>query len=222
MDRLLKITGTGMLYLAASLFLAQVILLSYLAYAWQINKNKLNQMIAIAQGFDLFQSEEILRRQVEAKVQQMSYDEVLRMRAERGLREDYDKSKVGQAENILLAEVRQQEDRKKQFDEVVLNFEKRIADLEEQAKSRGFTELVAMFEALDPELARKHVLIMIKDKQVERVVLLLRAMDETRRKKLLNVLREDEDIEEIADIFRRVGDGEPESLITDEAKQQLN
>jgi len=221
MDRLYKISGAGLFYLATSILFAQIILFAYLAHAWRIDWNKLNLMIAIAQGFDLFQSEEILRRQVEDKIQQMSFDEVLRLRAERRLEGDYQQMRGGQVEDSIMLEVRRLEDRKKRVDEIVLNFEQKIADLEEQAKSRGFNDMRAMIESLQPELAKRQIVKMIESKETDRVVLLLRSMEETPRKKLLNVMRKDEEIEDLADILRRVGDGEPESRIAEEMRQQL-
>ncbi|MGL6195779.1 MAG: hypothetical protein ACRC2T_13265 [Thermoguttaceae bacterium] len=219
MDRLLKLSGTALLYIGASMFLAELIFLAYLKFAWGINSNKVNQMIAIAQGIDIFQTEKKLREAVEDKIQQMSYDEVLKIRAERGLQGDYGKMISGQSEKALLADVRRFEDQKKQFDQSVLNFEKRLTDLKKEQESAGFNELVLMMESLDAKLSKKQILQMIENKEQDRVVLILRAMKPVARKKLLNVLKEDSDVKELADIFRRVGDGEPESKLVKEAQK---
>ena len=215
-NRLLNISVAAVLYLATSLFIAQTLLFAYLSYAWKIDKNKLTQMYAIAQGVDLAVDKEKLRKTIEDQVQQMSYDEVLRIRADRDTRVDYANARGGLTEDALLAEVRRLEDQKAQFNEVMKNFEKRAADVKEQAQTAGFNELVTMMQSLQPELAKKQIMLMLNNNEHDRVVLMLRAMEEKPRKKLLNTLQADEEVEELSDILRRVGDGEPESRTGDE------
>ena len=216
MNRLLEISGAAVLYLAASLFIAQLLLFAYLAYAWKIDKNKLTQMYATAQGVDMAADKEKLRKEIEDRIQQMSYDEILENRVSRDVRVDYANARGGLTEDALLAEIRRLEDQKAQFNEVMKNFEKRVADVKEQAQTAGFNELVMMMQSLQPELAKKQMILMINNNEQDRVVLMLRAMDEKPRKKLINALQTDEEVDELSDILRRVGDGEPESRAGDE------
>ncbi|MGL6227140.1 MAG: hypothetical protein ACRC10_11025 [Thermoguttaceae bacterium] len=220
-ERLLKIAGIGALYLGASLFFSQLILLGYLTFAWKINSEKLNQMIAIAQGFDLFQNNEYLRRQVEDRIQQMSYQEVLQIRAERGLKEDYDRLKVNQMEDTILAQARQQEVRKKEIEAVAQNLETRISDLQDKSKSKGFTDVLAMIESLQPSLAKEQILEMIKNKEEEQVIRLLEAMEETPRKKLLNTMTSETEVTDLANLFQKMLNGGSQSQAVQDARDQL-
>lgn len=220
-ERLLKMAGIGSLYLGASLFFSQLILLGYLTFAWKINSEKLNQMIAIAQGFDLFQNNEYLRRQVEDRIQQMSYQEVLQIRAERGLKEDYDRLKVSQMEDTILAQARQQEVRKKDLEAVAQNLETRISNLQEQSKSKGFTDVLAMIESLQPTLAKEQILEMIKNKEEEQVIRLLEAMEATPRKKLLNTMTSETEVTDLAILFQKMLDGGTQSQAAQDARDQL-
>lgn len=222
MSRLLNVSGVGFLYLAASLFLAQLLLGAYLAYAWRIDKDKVNLMLAVAQGFDLYESELKLREAVEDKIVQMSYDEILAMRAKRGIQEDLEKTRESNTKDIILADVRRFEEQRNDFNEIILNSRKYLTDLEKEAQSQGFQDLVANMEALAPPLAKAQIMKMYDDEQHDRIVMLLRSMNERSRKKLLNVLTEEEDIEKLADILKRIGDGEPESRISRESLDTLD
>ena len=220
-NRLLNLFGVGVLYFAASMFIAQTLLFAYLAFAWKIDRDRLSQIVATAQGYDLYKlAEETRREQIDA-IQQLTYDEVLRERANRLLQGDMDQARSGLLEDAVLAQIRQFEDRKKQFDEIVRNFEKRLADLEKERKSAGFNELVTDMSLLDAALAKKHIMEMLKNKQEDRVVEIFNALEERPRKKLLNAMREEEDTEKLADILRRIGDGEPESRLAQEARDEL-
>lgn len=218
MDRLLKLSGTAFLYLTSSLFVAQLILFAYLSYAWKIDKEKRTQMIAIAQGFDLFQTEERIRLAVEEKVQQMTYDEVLKYRAVGRLKVDYENMRSGQLEDAVMNETRVLDEKRKEINQIALNLQKKIDDLDEEAKSAGLANLVQNMEMLKPNLAKKQIVKMLENDQEDRVILILRAMEDSSRKKLLNEMKLDDDVEKVADLFRRIGDGEPEARLLDETR----
>ncbi len=222
LNRLLNFSGIGILYLAASLFFAQTLLFAYFAFAWKIDRSKINQMIAVAQGYDLYKMEEEKRKELIDKIQQAKYDEVLQIRADRLAKEDMDKTRGGLLQDSIMAQIRSDGDQQKVFNEIVRNWEKRLDDLDKEAKSAGFTELVANMSNLKPEEAKKQVMLMLEKKMEDRVVLIFNAMEEGPRKKLLNAMKTDEEAEKLADILRRIGDGEPKSKIIDEAKEDLS
>jgi len=221
LSRLLNFCGVGILYFAASMFFAQSLLFACLVYKWDINKDKLNQMVAVAQGYDIYLMEEESRKELTDRLQQAKYDEVLQLRANRLATEDMDKTRGGLLEDSILAQIRQDEDRKKLFDEIVRNFEKRLADVIKERESAGFIELTADMQLLTPELAKKQIMKMIDDKREDRVVEIVNAMEEGPRKKLLNAMKEDEEVDKLADILRRIGDGEPEARLAKEAQDEL-
>ena len=221
-DRLLNYAGIGLLYFAASMFFAQVLLLGYFTFAWKIDRSKINQMIATAQGYDLYKMEQERQKELIDQIQQAKYDEVLQKRADRWTQEDLEKARSSESlGDFFLAQIQQVEDKKKLLDEISRNFEKRLDDLKKERQSAGFTELVTNISILTPLNAKKQILLMIDDKQEDRVVEILNAMEEGPRKKLLNVLKEDEEVEKLADILRRIGDGEPESRLAREAEEEL-
>ena len=222
-DRLLNYAGIGLLYFAASMFFAQILLLAYFTFAWKINRSKINQMIATAQGYDLYQVEQERQKELIDKIQQGKYDEVLQKRADRWTQEDLEKARSSEfLGDFIFAQIQQFEDEKKQFDEIRRNFEKRLDDLEKERKSAGFTELVTNMSILTPINAKKQIMKMIDDKMEDRVVEIFNAMEEGPRKKLLNTLKEDEEVDKLADILRRIGDGEPESRLAREAEEELS
>ena len=204
------------------MFFAQTLLLAYFTFAWKIDRSKINQMIATAQGYDLYQMEQERQREFFDQLQQARYDEVLQIRADRLATEDLNRTRAGLLSDPVLAQVRAQEERRRQIDEVIRNFERRLADLEEERRSNGFTELVTNMSILTPANARRQVLKMLDDKQEDRVVEIFNAMEEGPRKKLLNIMKDEEDIDKLADILRRIGDGEPESRIARESQDELS
>jgi len=221
LNRLLNFSGVALLYLAASLFFAQTLLAAYFVFAWKIDRSKINQIIAVAQGYDLYQMEQERQQKFFDQLQQARYDEVLQIRANRIATEDLARSRADLLKGPILDQVREQEALKKQIEELRRNIEKRLADVAEERRSAGFTELVANISMLTPANARVQILKMLDDKQEDRVVEIFNAMEERPRKKLLNMMKQEEDIDKLADILRRIGDGEPESRLAREAQDEL-
>ena len=222
LSQLLNFSGVALLYFAASMFFAQTLLAAYFVFAWNIDLSKINQMIAVAQGYDLYQMELEREREFFDQLQQARYDEVLQIRANRLATEDLDRTRADLLKDPILGQVRELEALKKQIEELRRNIEKRLVDVEEERKSNGFTELVTNLSILTPANARRQILKMLDDKQEDRVVEIFNAMEEGPRKKLLNIMKQEEDIDKLADILRRIGDGEPESRIAREAQEELS
>jgi len=221
-DRILNFLGIGIVYFAASMFFAQTLLAAYLAFVWNVDRSKIEQMIATAQGYDLYAMEQERQQEHIDRVQQALYDEVLQLRAERLLQGDLDRARGGVLEDSVLVQVRQFEDQRRQFDEIVRNFNRRIADVENARRSAAFNDLVSNMSLLAPANAKTQIMKMVEDKREDQVVSILGAMEDGPRKKLLNVMREEEEIEVLADILRRIADGEPEAQIARDTRDELS
>ena len=222
LNRILNLLGIGTLYFAASMFFAQTLLFTYFMFAWGIDRDRMNQIVATAQGYDLYKMQEETRREQIDRIQQMTYDAVLSERANRGTQSDMETARSGVLQDSVLAEIRQFEDQKRRFQEIVRNFEKRLADVEKERASAGFTELVTKLSERKPDLAKKDIMKMIDDKREDQVVNILKAMEEGPRKKLLNTLQDDDEIDKLADIFRRIVDGEPEKQMISDTRDELS
>jgi len=223
LHRLLNFAGIGILYFAASMFFAQTLLLAYFTFAWKIDRSKVEQMIATAQGYDLYLMEQERQKELIDRLQQVRFEKVLEKRADRWAQNELVQARSGgSVEDAIFAQMQQVEDEKKQLGDMRRNFEKRLDDLIKERQSTGFTELVTNMSIIAPAEAKKHVLKMIDDKQEDRVVEIFNAMEESPRKKLLNTFKADDEIDKLADILRRIGDGEPESRIIREAEKELS
>lgn len=222
LNRLFNNLGVVVVYLAASLFFAFLLLGLYLAFLWKVDADKLNLMLAVAQGYDIYQMQEDRRKAIEDTVQQITRDEILQIRAERGVQEDYQNMRTDQLEDSILAQIRVHEDDRKRLTEIAQNIDKKIADIEEERKSAGFADLVLNMQLLPPDLAKRQIVKMYDNDEYDRIVLIFRDMEEGPKKKILKVMREDEDVDKMADIFKRIGDGEPESRVAKEAREEIN
>ena len=214
-DKLLKAAGLFGLYFCASMFLAMLIVGTYLKFAWGIDKNKWNMAVATLQGYDTL----AIKKAVQERIQEMSYDEVLRIRAT-GLREkeaeqNIDTSVVGVAASLDERRINEQllaiEQKRKDFDDTV----KKQLD---KYKTAGLMEETRAIEAMEAEDAKDVILRLIKDHAAtERVLIMLLAMEEKKRDEIYAAMQGEEELKELCRLLQRIGDGEPMSKVAKDA-----
>lgn len=221
LNKIISLSGTIALYLFASLFLATVILGLVLKYAWNVDRTKMMQMLAIAQGADLYNSEAKMREAVEERIASMTFEEVLAKRTERDLDRDFATTGSGSMGDTVMHEIRTIEDKMKSQQAVHANFERRLKQVRDDAQSLGIREVTQMIERLEPDLGKRHIKEMIDKGQYARVIAILRGMQITPRSDLLNEMTQDEEVKNLAVIFQKLADGDPEEAVVQEAEEEM-
>ena len=217
LDKLLKVSGTVALYGCTSLFLASLMLGAYLTYAWRIDGVRWTQLVALAQGHDIFG----LNEKVEQRIAEMSFEQVLEIRAKR-LREIESDQLIGNQPpatqdgdekhlNALLKEIR---DSRAAFD-------KYVKDYLDSTKETGIAEQTRLIEEAKPEQAKDIILGLIKDHgAVERVLTMLLRMEDQRRGEILYRMRNEEELKELCNLLQRIGNGEPLAKVIEDARDK--
>lgn len=217
LDKLLKITGTAALYGCTSLLLASLLLAGYLTYAWKIDKSKRIRMLAIAQGHDLAE----IQRAVEDRIAEMSYEEVLKLRAKR-LREEEAKQFTSEESvtRMLLADEKKIDAKILQNEKMRKDFDKYVKDYLDRTKAAGLAEETRLIEQAEPDFAKDIILGIIKDfGDYERVLTMLLAMEEQSRGEILYAMQKEEELKELVNLLQKIGNGEPLSKVVEEAKK---
>ena len=216
LDKLLKVSGVVALYGCTSLFLASLLLAAYLKYAWRIDGVRWAQIVALAQGHDVFG----LHEKVEQRIAEMSFEEVLEIRARR-LREIESAELIGSQppatqvgdEARLNAKLKEITDARSAFDQYV-------KDRLDKAQEAGLLEQTRLIEEAKPEMAKDIILGLIKDHgAVERVLTMLLKMDDRRRGEILYRMQKEEELKELCNLLQRIGNGEPLSKVLEDAKR---
>ena len=216
LDKLLKITGTVALYGCTSLFLASLLLGAYLKYAWQIDDVRWAQLVALAQGHDIFG----LNEKVEQRIAEMSFEEVLQIRAKR-LREEEFAGQIGQPPETLPADVAKVNAILKEIQDSRTAFDKYVKDYLDSTKETGIVEETRLIEEAKPEMAKDIILGLIKDHgAVERVLIMLLRMDDQRRGEILYRMKKEEELKELCNLLQRIGNGEPLAKVIEDAKNK--
>ncbi len=219
--RMLATIGSLLIYFCAATFLAEVILLAYWGWSWQVGREKLTKMLAVAQGIDqLIAPPEPLVTAEEAIPEQPAYEEVLDQRAR--LLRNLELREI--ALSGALAELRSQQqqlaDERTAYEKSLADFENRLATLQEQAKSEGMETVRAILSSVKPTQAKLQIMEMLNQGELDQVVTLLSDMPDSKRAKIIGQFTTPQENELIGKVLERLRNGGPTAELANEALNQ--
>jgi len=220
--RWLRIGTSGFLYVCVATLLSQAILAGYLWSTWQLNRDKVIQMLAIAQGIDLF-ADRHTGPPLEGEIppEEPSLDDWRERRATLFRDVELREQALDDARTRLLFEQRQLADAQELNQRIQDDFEARLLALKEGAEAEGRQTVGRILETIKPKQAKEQIAQMLDDGEMDEVVIILGAMIEAKRAKILAEFKTPDENARIAEVLRRIRQGEPASSMADETLARL-
>jgi len=212
-------SGILVLYGAASLFFATLLLGAYLKYAWQIDSDKMAKIFAVAQGFDVAQTEDKIREAYLKEALNVVRQDVLDQRAMRHRDLELQDKAATDVLGQIEVEGAKNEKNKKEIETLIASFQEQLKKLQEQSQSQGITELTEIIASIEPDLAKQYILDMITNAEYARVVTVLKGMEPKRRSRIINGFQLEDELKNMAGILRRIGNGEPDMALVNDMKK---
>jgi hypothetical protein len=210
--RLLK-SGTSLfLYFCAATLLAQLILVGYFGATWKLNGEKVIQMLAIAQGIDLFAArEEAQSDEEEVPPEEPSYQDWIDRRATMFRDVELRERALENALARLKTDQQQLAQKGKAQEQLQANFQAELLALKEGAEIEGRQTVASILESIKPAQAKEQVFEMLDNDEIDEVVILLRDMSDLKRAKIIAEFKTPEENEKISEVLRLIRQGEPQS-----------
>jgi hypothetical protein len=220
--RLLHSAGAALTYFCVATVLTQIILAVVIVSKWQLDRERVAQMLAIAYGVDLFAMREVAEKEREQPpAEQPSYDQVLEARAAK-MRDLELREQTLQDD---LAQLRMKQDKTadelKRTQQLKESFDAALRAQREGATATGTEEVRRILETIKPKQAKELLVQMLDDKRLDEVVVLLAAMPDARCAKIVGEFKTAEDRERIGEVLRRIREGVPTAEIADETLKKL-
>ncbi len=202
--------------------IAQTMIFAYVWKSWDMDDDKITQMMAIARGKEMVAvTRDELRRQEEIAPEQPSFEEIVEARAvinrNMELREQALDKDVAQ----LRFEQSKQTGEFASFKERRDTFEKKLTELKEFQESDGLQENIVMLQNMKPKQAKEQLKRIYDDGQIDQVVMLVAGMEEMKRKKITGQFVTPEENKILADILRRIRLGSPVALLAEQTLDKL-
>lgn len=220
--RILPALTNGILYFCLATIIAEVILAVQLCVRWKIDRTKAIQMLAIAQGIDLFALREKTELdQDELPPDQVSYGEILETRAAKDLDLQLREQSLSNSLNQLRADQQQLSVAERRYTQQRSQYETLLSELEEGAQATGRENARRILESVKSKQAKELLTEMLDKEEMRAVVMLLREMPDSKRAKIVGEFKTPEEIQQIDEVLRQIREGVPESEIADNAQKQF-
>ncbi len=222
-SRLIRAGMSLFVYFCVATILAQIILLIYLTVTWQIDRSRVLQVLAIAQGVDIFAIKEQADSEKEQiSIEQVSYDQVQQTRAVGVRHLELREQALKQGLKQLAAEQRKLVENMAQRKQLEQSFRTELADVQQGAVALGRENARLKLEALKPAQAKQQLGEMLKNDELDEVVALLAAMPDSKAGKIMAEFKLPGDTEQLYQILRRIREGFPDSKLVVDTQGALN
>ena len=220
-SRLLALAASAVVYFCVATCIAEAIIVGYVCSAWQLDRRKMIQILAVAHGIDLAGTGREAETGQPPPPEQVSLEQISQARAlhvrHLELREQALKSALDQ----LRFEQQKLADERKRYDKQKEDFEAKLLAVQEEAQGSGVAQLTAIMEKIKAKQAKQQILQMLEDNEINQVVLLLSGMQDSKRAKIIGEFKTPEESDKLAEVLRRIRDGVPEAGLAEDAQKQL-
>jgi hypothetical protein len=219
--RLLRGLFALILYFALATLIAEGIMGWYVASRWQLDGDKMAQMLAVAQGVEINRAPPPAPREpASTSADQPSYDQILEARAMKDKNLQLREQALANTHAQLRVEQRKLTDEEKRYQQQMSDYLAKLDATSKGAKAQGREEVRRILETLKPKQSKEMLLGMLENKETEEVVMLLGGMTDTRRAKILGEFKTPEENKKIEEVLRLIRQGVPEAPVAEKAKQQ--
>jgi hypothetical protein len=222
--RLLGAAGTLLAAICVATVAAQAILLGYLWSRGKLTERTVTRAIAAANGAELpgTSSGALGSDQPTSDAEQPSLDDLARARAVHSRDIELREQALGDNLAMVKSEYAKLIDEKDRYERIKAAFRAQLDTLREGTLANNRETARQILEKIKPKQAKDQVLRMVKDGQLNDVVLILSQMPSAQRAKLIGEFKTDAEAETLAEILKLIREGVPETALIDDTEQKLN
>lgn len=228
MKKVLSLISSLFIAFCVGTVLSLAVFLGMLWWKGGLTGDRFMSTLAAIQGIDMATAAATVPVAEEPNEEQVSYDEILRERALKGL--DLDLREI--AIDKSLGELRNLESltktERERLDLWKLSFDQRLANLETQATDMALRELQTTLEAMNPKQAKEQILMMLEsptsgdaDQPMRDVVTILKTMPIDKRRKIVGEFKTPDESQKLAEILHEIRLGTPDSELIRDTRSQL-
>ncbi len=220
MGRFLRIGMVIIICICVGTCITEAILLGWTIAQGKLTRQKLIQMLAIYHGIET-KPEPKPAEPTPPLQEQVSLEQIAQQRAVHLRNIELKEQMIRTLREQVQSQERQLAEEKRRYETQREEFESKLLALRKQAESEGTSQTAAILQRLKPAQAKQQILQMLKDNQLDQVVLLLSEMQESKRAKILNEFKTPEEMDQLAEVLRRLRQGAAVADLADQNKKPI-
>ena len=215
-------------YFCIGTVIAHIIIVGYLIFHWQIDRERLLNAIAAAQGMDLAPSPPPVAAPLEPKehkeepAEQISFEQILEARAIKNRNFELREQALKNGADQLRFEQNRLAEQQQALQNSKLGFEGTLAAIEKQATEGGWDDARRILLNARPRQAKELIVQMLEKNELYAVVTLMAPMPDNRRARIIAEFRTPEEVKKIGEVIREIRRGDPTTAVTANVRQQLD
>ncbi len=221
MKRIVPALASLLAYFAVGTLLTQAILLGVAVWKWDLDRDRLIQILALAQGVDLFAMREGALVKEETLAEQVSFEEI---RAARALKyRNLELREQALASGLAQLRTQQQNlaEERRRFKLARDAFDSQLTAMREGAVAQGLEEVRRILETVRPAQAKAQLLEMLNNDELDTVVMLLAGMPDQKRSKIIGEFKLPQEQAKIAEVLSRILEGTPNAELANTTQEKL-
>ncbi len=220
-----RLLGAGIsivVYLGAATLMAEAILGGYLWIAWKMDRNRAIQMLAIAQGIDLFAAARAhADDEDDPGTEQPSLEQLIAARTAKDLDLTVREQALRNGTNQLASAERQYAEKLAKYEQIKGAFETELQESQSAAKIAGMDENRLILEGMKPAQAKAQLALMLEDGKIDEVVVAVRDMQARLRTKIFAEFKTPEEEAQLSKILEMIREGRPAVTLAEQTANQL-
>ena len=206
------------LYFSSATMAALLGLLLILWLKGHLTADKTTDVIAAAYGIQ----PQLNPAAVTAEPPQVSYEDVLERRILTDMDRDLREHALDKATDDVRNRQAQLDDDRAKYNQLIEQFEQRLAELREGAVSSNLRAAAQTLEVLRPEQAKEQILKLLNDNREDEVITLLQLVPKDVGKKILSEFTTAEDRDKLYGILKTILSGSGEGDLIESVQEQID
>jgi len=221
-SRLAGFAFSALLYFSFATLIAEGIMVGYVWSKWQLDREKVARIVAVARGIEQQAAAETAKPvREEVGPEQPSYEQVVEARALK----DKDLALREQSLANALAQFQTDQDKlaenEKRYQADRNEFETRLAATAKDAKNAGQEDVRRILQSVKPRQAKELLQQMLENKEQDEVVSLLSGMTDSKRAKIIAEFKTADESKKIEEVLRLIRKGVPAGPVAQQSLDKL-
>jgi hypothetical protein len=227
--KIFKLLPAALVYFCVATVVAEAGAVGMLAAQGVLTRDKLIQCLAALYGVNLREIEDKAKKAHEPPPnEQPSYADIVKQRALASRQLDLREAALDKALVDMRALAAQLRTERERYDQLKLQFDQRLAQLEQAFTDTALQEVQRTLEVLQPNQAKDQILRMLKaqtpeeEERVNRdVVTIIKSMALDKKKKIFTEFKTDEEAAKLQWILNQIREGVPDTTLIRQTRAQL-
>ncbi|MGA2032788.1 MAG: hypothetical protein ABSG68_11055 [Thermoguttaceae bacterium] len=220
--KLLRLAGFLIVYACVATVISLAVLAAWFAHAWKLDRGRLIQALAVAQGIDVQAlKEQTGAQREEPSREEPSYEQILEARAVKNRNLELREQSLQNDSRQLRSELDKFAEEKNRYLQARDAFQKSLLAVQKGAAASGLEDVRTTLETVKPKQAKELLAQMLERKDLDEAVVLLAGMSEGKRAKIFAEFKTPAEMEQLGEVLRRIGQGIPTTTIAESAQKQL-